>query len=116
MIVRSMRFASRHGAASASGTTCARPRSRATAASTTALAAASCCVHGNAARYASRGAPASGAIAGAMRPGSASTLASSAASSTLRANVPTVSKLALNGCTPAMGIASSVGLKPTTPQ
>src|SRR4249919_2380816 len=51
-----------------------------------------------------------------MRPGSASTLARRAASSTVRVNVPTVSNVWLNGCTPRVGMAFSVGLNPTTPQ
>ncbi len=51
-----------------------------------------------------------------MSPGSASTLASSAAPATSRAYAPTWSSVGLNANTPVYGIASFVGLNPTTPQ
>src|SRR5258708_6912466 len=63
-----------------------------------------------------RGALPIDAGASAMRPGSASAAASRAASATLRVNVPSWSSVSLNTCTPENGIASLVGLNPTTPQ
>ncbi len=63
-----------------------------------------------------RGGAASGAMEAAMRPGSASGPASRAASATVRVNVPSWSSVLLKTLVPANGIASRVGLNPTTPQ